>query len=95
MLLNALLRPTYTALDADQALLALEGFGALSPSEDAAGKLVYLAIQSAVPQWTRTRGWTTRYSRSSPLRADQARFTGHRTDPRGALGVLMWLGVVL
>ena len=28
------------------------------PSEDAARKLVYLAIQNAGPQWTRTRGWT-------------------------------------
>jgi transposase-like protein len=28
------------------------------PSEDAARKLVYLAIQNAVAQWTRTRGWT-------------------------------------
>ena len=28
------------------------------PSEDAARKLVYLAIQNAVSQWTRTRGWT-------------------------------------
>jgi putative transposase len=28
------------------------------PSEDAARKLLYLAIQNAVPQWTRTRGWT-------------------------------------
>jgi putative transposase len=28
------------------------------PSEDAVRKLVYLAIQNAVPQWTRTRGWT-------------------------------------
>jgi len=28
------------------------------PSEDAARKLVYLAIQNAVPKWTRTRGWT-------------------------------------
>ena len=28
------------------------------PSEDAARKLVYLAIQNAVPQWTRTRGCT-------------------------------------
>ncbi len=28
------------------------------PNEDAARKLVYLAIQNAVPQWTRTRGWT-------------------------------------
>jgi putative transposase len=26
--------------------------------EDAARKLIYLAIQNAVPQWTRTRGWT-------------------------------------
>ena len=28
------------------------------PTEDAARKLVYLAIQNAAPQWTRTRGWT-------------------------------------
>jgi putative transposase len=28
------------------------------PNEDAARKLIYLAIQNAVPQWTRTRGWT-------------------------------------
>ena len=29
------------------------------PNEDAARKLVYLALQNAVPQWTRTRTWTT------------------------------------
>jgi putative transposase len=29
------------------------------PSEDAACKLLYLAIQNAVPAWTRTRNWTT------------------------------------
>ena len=107
------LKPIYTAIDADQALLALEAFEekwgaqlpvigqawrdawehvtpfmayepevrrviyttnaieALNrqlrkalktkgsfPTEDAARKLVYLAIQNAVPQWTRTRGWT-------------------------------------
>jgi putative transposase len=28
------------------------------PTEDAARKLIYLSIQNAVPQWTRTRGWT-------------------------------------
>jgi putative transposase len=28
------------------------------PTEDAARKLLYLAIQNAAPQWTRTRGWT-------------------------------------
>jgi putative transposase len=28
------------------------------PTEDAVRKLLYLAIQNAVPQWTRTRGWT-------------------------------------
>jgi putative transposase len=28
------------------------------PTEDAARKLLYLAIQNAVPQWTRTRAWT-------------------------------------
>jgi putative transposase len=28
------------------------------PTEDAARKLLYLAIHNAVPQWTRTRGWT-------------------------------------
>ena len=107
------LRPVYTAVDADQALAALEAFEekwgaqlppvvqawrnswdyitpflsfepdvrrviyttnaieALNrqlrkaiktkgsfPSEDAARKLIYLAIQNAGPQWTRTRGWT-------------------------------------
>jgi putative transposase len=29
------------------------------PNEDAARKLVYLALQNAVPAWTRTRNWTT------------------------------------
>jgi hypothetical protein len=29
------------------------------PNEDAARKLVYLALQNAVPQGTRTRNWTT------------------------------------
>jgi putative transposase len=29
------------------------------PTEDAARKLLYLAIQNAVPAWTRTRNWTT------------------------------------
>ena len=28
------------------------------PTEDAPRKLVYLALQNAVPQWTRTRNWT-------------------------------------
>jgi putative transposase len=28
------------------------------PTEESAIKLIYLAIQNAVPQWTRTRGWT-------------------------------------
>lgn len=28
------------------------------PNEDAARKLVYLALQNAVPQWTRTQNWT-------------------------------------
>jgi putative transposase len=29
------------------------------PNEDAARKLIYLAISNAVPAWTRTRNWTT------------------------------------
>jgi transposase-like protein len=29
------------------------------PNEDAARKLVYLSLQNAVPQWTRTRNWTS------------------------------------
>jgi hypothetical protein len=29
------------------------------PSEDAARKLLFLAIQNAVPAWTRIRNWTT------------------------------------
>ena len=28
------------------------------PSQEAAIKLLYFAIQHALPQWTRTRGWT-------------------------------------
>lgn len=28
------------------------------PNEDAARKLIYLAIQNAAPQWTRCRNWT-------------------------------------
>ena len=28
------------------------------PSEDAARKLIYLAIRTPRPKWTRTRGWT-------------------------------------
>jgi transposase-like protein len=40
-----------------QLLKALKTKGSF-PSEDAARKLIYLAIQNAVPQWTRTRGWT-------------------------------------
>jgi transposase-like protein len=34
------------------------------PTEDAARKLVYLALQNAVPQWTRTRTGRSRCSRS-------------------------------
>ena len=29
------------------------------PNEDAARKLIYLAVRNAVPQWTRCRNWTT------------------------------------
>ena len=29
------------------------------PNEDAARKLIYLAITNAVPAWTKTRNWTT------------------------------------
>jgi hypothetical protein len=28
------------------------------PTEDSARKLVYLCLQNATPQWTRTRNWT-------------------------------------
>jgi transposase-like protein len=28
------------------------------PNEDAARKLIYLAVTNAVPAWTRTRNWT-------------------------------------
>jgi transposase-like protein len=28
------------------------------PNEDAARKLIYLAVSNAVPAWTRTRNWT-------------------------------------
>jgi transposase-like protein len=29
------------------------------PNEDAARKLIYLAVGNATPQWTRCRNWTT------------------------------------
>jgi putative transposase len=29
------------------------------PNEDAARKLIYLAVQNAGPKWTRTQNWTT------------------------------------
>ena len=29
------------------------------PNEDAARKLIYLAVMNATPQWTRCRNWTT------------------------------------
>ena len=29
------------------------------PNEDAARKLIYLAVMNAVPDWTITRNWTT------------------------------------
>ena len=29
------------------------------PNEDAARKLIYLAVTNATPQWTRCRNWTT------------------------------------
>jgi putative transposase len=29
------------------------------PNEQAARKLIYLAITNAVPAWTKTRNWTT------------------------------------
>jgi transposase-like protein len=29
------------------------------PNEDAPRNLIYLALQNAVPQWTKTRNWTT------------------------------------
>ena len=42
----------------DQVVKDLRPIYTSFPSEDDARKLVYLAIQNAVPQWTRTRGWT-------------------------------------
>ena len=29
------------------------------PNEETARKLIYLVVTNAVPQWTRTRNWTT------------------------------------
>jgi putative transposase len=37
---------------------AIKTKGSSFPNEDAARKLVYLALQNAVPQWTKTRNWT-------------------------------------
>jgi hypothetical protein len=36
------------------------------PNEEAARKLIYLAITNAVPAWTRTRNWTTALTCSPP-----------------------------
>ncbi len=33
-------------------------YGLNFPNEDAARKLIYLAVTNAVPAWTRTRSWT-------------------------------------
>jgi hypothetical protein len=49
--------PVRYAVDLGEVRKALKTKGSF-PSEDAARKLIYLAIQNAVPQWTRTRGWT-------------------------------------
>jgi putative transposase len=53
------LKPIYTAIEAlnRQLRKAIKTKGSF-PSEQSAIKLIYLAIHNAVPQWTRTRGWT-------------------------------------
>ena len=44
------------------------------PTEDAARKLVYLALQNAVPQWTKTRNSDSRTVRiQDPLRRPRPR----------------------
>ena len=50
------------------------------PSEDAARKLLFLAIQNAGPQWTRTRGWTKAHSRSKSS-SETASPTNHQPPP--------------
>jgi hypothetical protein len=45
------------------------------PTEDAARKMIYLAIQNAAPQRTRTRGWTKASGVQDPLRRPTARLT--------------------
>ena len=46
------------------------------PSEDAARKLIYLAIYNAIPQWTRTRGWTKSLARvQNPIGRPTAQLT--------------------
>ena len=46
------------------------------PTEDAARKLIYLAIHNAVPQLTRTRGWT-----KALLAFKSSSETGYPTNP--------------
>src|SRR3954470_24377873 len=46
------------------------------PNQDAARKLIYLAIDNAAPGWTRTRNWTPALLASEdPLRRPPARLT--------------------
>ncbi len=57
------LQPFHTGYEPDRALnrqlrKALKTKGHF-PTEEAARKLIYLAIINAVPQWTRTRNWIT------------------------------------
>ena len=48
------------------------------PNEDAARKLIYLAVTNAVPAWTRTRNWTVGAARvQDPLRRPR---TGTQPD---------------
>jgi transposase-like protein len=50
------------------------------PSEEAAIKLIYLAIQNAVPQWTRTGGGRKRCSHSRS-NSETASPTNHQPPP--------------
>ena len=68
------------------------------PNEDAARKLIYLAVTNAVPAWTRTRNWTVaRPSIQDPLRRPTARLipptapTRSSDTPGGCLGVRLCL----
>jgi len=58
------------------------------PNEDAARKLIYLAVTNAVPAWTRTRNWTVAYSRSRSTSANASPTQANTTTRQPSIRTL-------